>query len=186
MSARNGKMAPLTELSHTRKEHTMNIVKPRIIAAAIISVAGLFLAFQAVAEDIEETVKYKAPTMDQTVDFINAISQDTVSVDPGQCTATTKTVKNTKTFEYIIPLSKINPSPDYVKPHLSNVILTVEGYEKEIKRVEENGNVEMKSKVELFTPDEDSADKLAKAMRYLISLCGGPPCIDCDPFMWQR
>ena len=164
----------------------MNIVKQKIIVAAIISVAGLLLAFQAVAEDIEETVKYKAPTISQTIDFINTISRGSVSVDPGQCTASTKTAINTKTYEYIIPLSDINPSPDYVKPHLKNVILTVEGYEKKIKRVEENGNVEMKSKVELFTPDEDSADKLAKAMRYLISLCGGPTCVDCDPFLWQR
>ena len=62
--------------------------------------------------------------------------------------------KHTKTFEYIIPLKKINPSPDYVKPHLTNVILTVEGYEKEIKRVEENGKVEMKDKVTLYTPEE--------------------------------
>ena len=94
-------------------------------------------------------------------------------------------VKNTKTFEYIIPLNKINPSPDYVEPRLSNVILTVDRYEKAIKRLEENGNVEMKSKVEISTPDKDSADKLAEAMRYLISLCGGPPCVDCDPFIWQ-
>ena len=163
----------------------MNTVKQKIIVAAIISVAGLFPMFLAVAEDIEETVKYKAPTMGQTIDFIHDISKGTVSVDPEQCTATTQTVKNTKTFQYIIPLSKINPGPDYVKPRLSKVIITVEGYDKQIKRVEENGNVEMKSKVELFTPDEDSADKLAKAMRYLISLCGGPPCVDCDPFMWQ-
>jgi len=163
----------------------MNIVKQNIIVAAIISIAGLSVVCQVLAEDIEETVKYKAPTMDQTIDFIGEISRGTVSVDPGQCTATTKMVKNTKTFEYIIPLSKINPSPDYVEPHLNNVILTVDRYEKKIKRVEENGNVEMKSKVELSTPDEDSADKLAKAMRYLISLCGGPPCVDCDPFMWQ-
>jgi len=114
------------------------------------------------------------------------MTRDTVSVDPGQCIVTTKMEKNTKTFKYIIPLKKINPGPDYVKPHLSNVILTVEGYEKEIKRVEENGDVEMRSKAELYTPDEDSADKVAKAMRYLIGLCGGPPCVDCDPFMWQR
>ena len=163
----------------------MNVVKQKIIVSAIISIACLFIVVQASAEDIEETVKYKAPSMSQTVDFINKISKGTVSVDPGQCIATTKMVKNTKTFEYIIPLKKINPSPDYVTPHLSNVILTVEGYEKKIQRVEENGNVEMKSKVELNTPDKDSAEKLAKAMRYLISLCGGPSCVDCDPFMWQ-
>ena len=163
----------------------MNIAKQKIITAAIISIVCLFLVFQASAEDIEETVKYKAPTMDQAIDFINKMTRDTVSVDPGQCTVTTKMIKNTRTFNYIIPLKKINPGPDYVKPHLNKVILTVEGYEKEIKRVEENGKVEMKSKVELYTPDEDSADKVAKAMRYLIGLCGGPPCVDCDPFMWQ-
>jgi len=163
----------------------MNIVKQRIIESAIISIACLFIVFQASAEDIEETVKYKAPTMGQTVGFINKMTKGTVSVDPGQCIMTTKMVKNTKTFTYIIPLKKINPSPDYVKPHLSKVILTVDGYEKEIKRVEETGDVEMKSKVELYTPDEDSADKLAKAIRYLIGLCGGPSCVDCDPFMWQ-
>jgi len=163
----------------------MNIAKQNIIVLAIISIAGLFIVFQASAEDIEETVKYKAPTMGQTIDFINKMTRGKVSVDPGQCIVTTKMVKNSATFEYIIPLKKINPSPDYVKPHLDNVILTVEGYEKEIKRVEENGDVEMKSKVELPTPDEDSADKVAKAIRYLISLCGGPSCVDCDPFMWQ-
>lgn len=71
------------------------------------------------------------------------MTRDTVSVDPGQCIVTTKMEKNNATFKYIIPLKKINPGPDYVKPHLSNVILTVEGYEKEIKRIEENGDVEM-------------------------------------------
>ena len=168
------------------KEHHMNRLKQKIIVAASISLAGLFMVFQASAEDIEETVKYKAPTVGQVVEFINKMTRDTVSVDPGRCIVTTKMVKNTKTYEYIIPLKKINPSPDYVKPHLDNVILTVEGYEKEIKRVEENGDVEMKSKAELFTPDKDSADKVARAMRYLISICGGPPCVDCDPFMWQK
>jgi archaellum component FlaF (FlaF/FlaG flagellin family) len=152
---------------------------------AIISVACQFMVLQASAEDIEETVKYKAPTMDQAIGFINKMTSGTVNVDPTQCLVTTKMVKNNRTFEYLIPLKKINPSPNYVKPHLNNVILTVEGYEKEIKRVDENGDVEMRSKVELFTRDEDSADKVARAMRYLISLCGGPPCVDCDPFMWQ-
>jgi hypothetical protein len=163
----------------------MNVVKQKIIVSAIISIACLFIMVQASAEDIEETVKYKAPSMSQTIAFINKMSKGSVSVDPGQCIATTKMVKNTKTFKYIIPLKKINPGPDYVAPRLSKVILTVDGYEKEIQRVEENGNVEMKSKVELNTPDKDSAEKLAKAMRYLISLCGGLPCVDCDPFMWQ-
>ena len=164
----------------------MNIIKQRILVSAIISIACLFIVFQALAEDIEETVKYKAPTMGQTIGFINKLTKHTVSVDPGQCIVTTKMEKHTKTFKYIIPLKKINPSPDYVKPHLTNVILTVEGNKKEIKRVEEDGNVEMKDKVTLYTPDNDSADKLAKAMRYLISLCGGPSCVDCDPFMWQQ
>ncbi len=163
----------------------MNVVKQKIIVSAIISIACLFITVQASAEDIEETVKYKAPSMSQTIAFINKMSKGSVSVDPGQCIATTEMVKNTKTFKYIIPLKKINPGPDYVVSRLSKVILTVDGYEKEIQRVEENGNVEMKSKVELNTPDKDSAEKLAKAMRYLISLCGGLPCVDCDPFMWQ-
>jgi hypothetical protein len=163
----------------------MNVVKQKIIVSAIISIACLFIVVQASAEDIEETVKYKAPSMSQTIAFINKISKGSVSVDPGQCIATTEMVKNTKTFKYIIPLKKINPGPDHIAPRLSKVILTVDGYEKEIQRVEENGNVEMKSKVELNTPDKDSAEKLAKAMRYLISLCGGLPCVDCDPFMWQ-
>jgi len=168
-----------------RKECNMNIGKHINTVAAMVSVACLFIVCQALAEDIEETIKYKAPTMEQTIDFISKISRGTVSVDPGQCTATTTMVKNNKKFDYIIPLSEINPSPDYVKPHQTNVTLTVDRYEKKIKRVEENGDVEMKSKVELSTPDKDSADKLAKAMRYLISLCGGPRCVDCDPFTWQ-
>ncbi len=179
-------MTPLGEQSHKEKEHNMNMLKQKIVTSGIIWLACLFMVFQASAEDIEETVKYKAPTMDQAIDFINKMTRDTVSVDPGQCTVTTTMEKNSRTFEYIIPLKKINPGPDYVKPHLNKVILTVEGYEKEIKRVEENGDVEMKSKVELYTPDKDSADKVARAIRYLISLCGGPPCVDCDPFMWQR
>ena len=37
----------------------MNIVKQKIIVAAIVSLACLFTVFQASAEDIEETVKYK-------------------------------------------------------------------------------------------------------------------------------
>ena len=59
----------------------MLIVKQKIIMAAIISIAGLFIVCQVLAEDIEETVKYKAPTMDQTIDFISKISRGTVSVD---------------------------------------------------------------------------------------------------------
>lgn len=163
----------------------MNTVKQKIIVATIIFFAGFFMTLQTLAEDIEETVKYKAPTMDQTVAFLGRMTNGTVSVDPAECLVTTRMEKNTKSFTYIIPLKKINPSPDYVKAHLDNVILTVDGYAKEIKRVEEDGSEEMKSKVELFTPDKDSAVKVAKAIRYLISLCGGPPCVDCDPFMWQ-
>jgi len=33
--------------------------------------------------------------------------------------------------------------------------------------------------------DRESAEKVARAMRYLIGLCEGPPCSDCDPFQWQ-
>ncbi|MEK6193165.1 MAG: hypothetical protein N2F24_02895 [Deltaproteobacteria bacterium] len=159
--------------------------KRGIIVSAIAFIIGLSLVMPVVAEDIEETIKYKAPTMQQTTDFIDKMTMHTFGFDPGQCMVTTKTAKNTVTFTYHIPLKKINPSPDYVMPSLNCVTLTVDGYEKEIKRVESNGDVEMKSKADICAADRESAEKLAKAMRYLIGLCGGPSCEDCDPFQWQ-
>lgn len=163
----------------------MKPCKRGIILSAISFIIGLSLVMPVVAEDIEKTIKYKAPTMQQTTDFIEKMAIQTFSFDSGQCMVTTKMARNTVTFTYHIPLKKINPSPDYVMPSLNCVTLTVDGYEKEIKRVESNGDVEMKSKADICAADRESAEKLAKAIRYLISICGGPACQDCDPFQWQ-
>lgn len=163
----------------------MTIFKHKISPLAIIFISCLLVTTPVVAEDIEETIKYQAPTMEQTTEFINKMTMNNFGFDPGQCIATTEWVENRATFTYHIPLKKINPSPEYVKPSLDCVTLTVDGYEKEIKRVESNGDVEMKSKADLCAADRESADKLARAMRYLIGLCGGLPCDDCDPFQWQ-
>lgn len=163
----------------------MKPCKSGIIVSAIAFIIGLSLVMPVVAEDIETTIKYQAPTMQQTTDFIEKMTMHTFGFDPGQCMVTTKMAKNTVTFTYHIPLKKINPSPDNVMPSLNCVTLTVDGYEKEIKRVESNGDVEMKSKADICAADGESAEKLAKAMRYLIGLCGGPSCEDCDPYQWQ-
>ena len=163
----------------------MNILKKISMSSMVVLWACLLLALPGVAEDIEETVKYKAPTMQQTLGFIDKLAGGNFGFDQSQCVVTTKRAINSVTFEYQIPLKKINPSPDYVQAHLECVDLTVDGYEKEIKRIESNGDVEMKSKADICTPDSESAEKLAKAIRYLISLCGGPPCQDCDPYAWQ-
>lgn len=163
----------------------MNSLLRTIFRAAISFIMGMILVMPSMAEDIEETIKYKAPTMQQTTDFIEKMTMHTFAFDPGQCMAITKTSEGPDSFTYYIPLKKINPSPDYVEPSVDCVTLTVDGYEKEIKRVEGNGDVEMKSKVDICTGDRESADKVARAIRYLISICGGPPCVDCDPFKWQ-
>jgi len=163
----------------------MNILKKISMTSMVVLWACLLLALPGLAEDIEETVKYKAPTMEQTLGFIDKLAGGNFAFDQSQCVVTTKMIINQATFEYQIPLKTINPSPDYVEAHLECVALTVDGYEKKIKRIEGNGDVEMKSKADICTPDRESADKLAKAIRYLIGLCGGPPCEDCDPFMWQ-
>jgi len=147
--------------------------------------ACILASIPAAAEDIEETIKYKAPTMQQTLGFIDKLAAGNFEFEQSECVVTTWKTINSTTFEYQIPLKKINPGPDYVEAHGDCVVLTVVGYEKEIKRVENNGDVEMKSKGDMCTPDSLSAIKLSRAIRYLISLCGGPPCRDCDPFMWQ-
>ena len=153
--------------------------------AVIIFITCLLFSMPGVAEDIEETIKYEAPTIQQTTDFIEKKTLNRFSIDEGQCIGISKMVQTHDVFTYYIPLNKINPSPDYVEASLDCVTLTVDGYEKEIKRVESNGDVEMKSKVDICTPNRESAEKVARAMRYLIGLCGGPSCVDCDPFQWQ-
>ncbi len=48
----------------------MKPCKRGIIVSAIAFIIGLSLVMPVVAEDIEETITYKAPTMQQTTDFI--------------------------------------------------------------------------------------------------------------------
>jgi hypothetical protein len=160
-------------MNATRKTMMMLIAIPAVFLLSSLSVnAG-------------ETVTYAAPSMQQTVDVIKRLAGGDFRLDESSCKATTRRVVHTKWYDYHIPLQKVNPSPDYVRTHLECVELFIDGYEKEIKRVESNGDVEMKDKVDICTASRESADKLAGAIRYLIRLCGGPPCEDCDPKAWQ-
>ena len=163
----------------------MSTTKKNIMMPAAIFTAFLLLSFPVKSEDIEETIKYAAPTMQQTLGFIDKLAGGNFTFDQSQCIATTRRSIHTKGYEYHIPLKRVNPSPDYVRTHLECVELYIDGYEKEIRRVESNGDVEMKNKVDICAQDRESAEKLARAIRYLIGLCGGPPCEDCDPYMWQ-
>jgi hypothetical protein len=160
----------------------MNTTRKTVMMFMAISVAFLLSALPVNAE---YNVKYASPTMQQTVGVIEKLAGGNFRFDQAQCIATTRRTMHTNWFDYHIPLKKVNPSPDYVRTHLECVELYIDGNEKEIKRVEKNGKVEMKDKVDICAPDRESADKLAGAIRYLISLCGGPPCEDCDPYMWQ-
>jgi hypothetical protein len=108
-----------------------------------------------------------------------------VDFEPEQCILITNAVINGITYEYRIPLKEINPSPGYVKPRLSNVVLTVDKHKKKIQRIGRDGKEELKSKVNMWTANEPSAEMLANALRYLISICGGKTCVGCDPFPWQ-
>jgi hypothetical protein len=163
----------------------MKSVIRNIIISVIISIANLFFSIPVSAEDIRETVKYKAPTMDQTIGFIQEMTTNNVGFEPEQCILITKAAKNNVTFEYRIPLKKINPSPGYVKSRLNCVTLTVDGYKKEIQRIGRDGKEEWRSKVDVCTANQESAEYLANAMRYLISICGGQSCVGCNPFPWQ-
>ena len=163
----------------------MKCVIRNIIISASISITILFFTIPVGAEDIRETVKYKAPTMEQTISFIQEMTRNRVGFEPEQCILITKIAKNNVTFEYRIPLKSINPSPGYVKPRLSCVTLTVDGYKKEIQRIGNDGKEEWKSKVDVCTANQESAGYLASAIRYLISICGGQTCVGCDPFPWQ-
>ena len=42
----------------------------KILIGAIITVVSLFFTITVSAEDLEETVNYQPPTLDQTLDFI--------------------------------------------------------------------------------------------------------------------
>ena len=163
----------------------MGSVIRNIILLAIISMVSFLFTIPVSAEDIEETAKYKPPTMDQTLDFIQRMTTAVADFEPEECILITSAVKNNVTFEYRTPLKEINPSPGYVKARLTYVDVTVENYKKKIERIGKGGKVEMKSKVTLWTADEASAEKLANAVRYLISICGGKTCVGCNPFPWQ-
>ena len=122
---------------------------------------------------------------EETVDVIKRLTGGNFRFDQSQCMATTRRTMHTNWFDYHVPLKKVSPTPDNVRTHLECVEVYIGGYEKAIKRVENNGDVEMKDKVDICTASRESAKKLAQALRYLISLCGGPSCEDCDPYEWQ-
>ena len=164
----------------------MESVIRNIIFLAIISIVSLLFTIPVSAEDIEETAKYKAPTMDQTLDFIQKMTTGTVDFEPDECILITAAVKNNISYEYRTPLKEINPGPGHVKQRLSYVDVTVDNYKKKIQRIGRDGKEEWKSKVSIWTENEQSAKMLANALRYLISICGGKTCVGCDPFPWQR
>ena len=157
-----------------------------MLILAIVSIVSVILPISVSAEEIEETVKYKPPTMDQTLDFIQRVTTGSLDFEPEECILVTSAVINRTTFVYRIPLKEINPSPGYVKQRLTYVDVTVENYKKKIQRVGKDGKEEWKSKVSIWAENEQSAKMLANALRYLISLCGGKTCVGCDPFPWQK
>jgi len=101
-----------------------------ILVMGIISIVSFIFTIPVLAEDIEETAKYKAPTMDQTLDFIQRMTTGQVDFEPDECILITSAVKNNVTYEYRIPLKEINPSPGYVKHRLTNVDVTVDKYKR--------------------------------------------------------
>ena len=157
----------------------------KIFILAIISIVSFIFTIPVSAEDIEETVKYKAPTMDQTLGFIQEMTSGTLGFEEGECILITSAVINRATFEYRIPLKEINPSPGSVKQRLTYVDVAVDNYKKKIQRIGKDGKEEWKSKVSIWTENELSAKQVANALRYLISICGGKTCVGCDPFPWQ-
>ena len=160
----------------------MNTTIKTITMVVAIPVVLLLSSLSASAE---EAVKYAAPTMRQTVDIIEKLAGGNFAFNQSECMAITRRTMHTSSFEYHIPLNRVGSSTDYVRTHLECVELYIDGYEKQIKRVENNGDVEMKDKADICTASRESAEKLAGAIRYLITLCGGPPCDDCDPYTWQ-
>jgi len=174
------------QISYRPKGVVMKSTIRNIFISAIISIASLFFTIPVSAEDVRETAKYKAPNMDQTIGFIQEMTLDNVGFEPEQCILTNKVVINNYTYEYITTLKEINPSPGHVKPRLNCVVLTVDGFKKKIKRIGRDGKEEWKSKVDVCTANKESAEKLANAMRYLISICGGQTCVGCNPFPWEK
>jgi hypothetical protein len=156
------------------------------LVLATISIVSVILTISVSADDLEETVKYQPPTMDQTLDFIQEKTSGTLDFEEDECILITSAVINRATFEYRIPLKEINPSPGSVKQRLTYVDVAVDNYQKKIQRIGKDGKEDWKSKVSIWTENELSAKEVANALRYLISLCGGKPCVGCEPFPWQR
>jgi len=158
----------------------------KILIGIIITVMSLFLTISVSSEDLEETVNYQPPTLDQTLDFIQKKTSGTLDFEEDECILITNAVINRAAFEYRIPLKEINPSPGSVKQRLTYVDVAVDNYKKKIQRIGKDGKEEWKSKVSIWTENEESAKQVANALRYLISLCGGKTCVGCDPFPWQQ
>ena len=164
----------------------MTSTTKKLLIGAIITLVSLFFTISVSAEDLEETVNYKPPTLDQTLDFIQEKTSGTLDFEEDECILITSAVINRTTFEYRIPLKEDNPSPGSVKQRLTYVDVAVDNYKKKIQRIGKGGKEEWKSKVSIWTEDEESAKQVANAVRYLISLCGGKTCVGCDPFPWQQ
>jgi len=160
-------------------------MKNKLLISSIFLYIVAAVSIPASAEDIKKTVKYKPPTMDQTVGFIQGIMTNFGGFEPGDCTLTSTAVINSVAYEYNIPLRELDPSFQYVKTRLSCVTLSVPGNKKIITRTGRDNKEAMKQKVDICTENQESAKKLATAMRYLISICSGKDCTDCPAFPWE-
>ena len=160
-------------------------MKRALIMTLIILISAIFTSNSTLAEDLDETVKYKPPTMDQTVDYISSIMTSFVGFDSGECILTSHMIKNRTTFVYHTPLKEMDPSPSFVSTRLSCVTLTAPRNQKIIMRIGKDNKEDMKNKVDVCTQNRESAEHLATALRYLIGLCSGNACVNCPPFPWQ-
>ena len=160
-------------------------MKRKLIMTSTILCLAIIISIPAWAEDLEETVQYKPPTMDQTVDFIAGMSSDFIDFEPGECMLTTRMIRNNVAFEYRTPLKELDPSPGYVKSRLTCADVSVPGSNKKIVRIGKDNKEDLRNKVSVCTENRESAEHLTTALRYLIGLCSGLPCADCPPFPWQ-
>ena len=160
-------------------------MKKKVLLTTIILFLAIIVSIPVSAEDIEETVKYKPPTMDQTVDYLAGIMLDFGDFDSGECLLTTRKVKNNVVFTYHIPLKELDPSPKYIKTRLNCVDVIVPGQKKKIVRIGKNNKEDLRNKIDVCADNRESAEYLTTAMRYLIGICEGDACVDCPPFPWQ-
>ena len=160
-------------------------MKTKSIITSIILSFAMMIANPAWADDLEETVKYKPPTMDQTVGYIQSIMPGFADFDSAECMLTARMIKNRTTFDYHIPLKELDPSPGYVKTRLTCVDLAVPGNKRVIVRVGKDQKEDLRHKVDTCTDNRENAEHLATALRYLIGLCANKPCSNCPPFPWE-